>query len=166
MTVGAGVGVGDRLEIHHVLPEIGRLDARQELLRRVVHARIAPMRRRRGARGGRSERAEGYADDEDDPRRRPPRAQTKWQENLPPRSGSQEVEAAVLPPAAPGGGTGDGLMPNRRRGETRPIRAPPTGVTHRTTARRWCGPVARSSRVSTASPPPATSGPGSWPTNS
>src|SRR3954451_8688130 len=86
MTVGAGVGVGDRLEVHHVLPEIGRLDARQELLRRVVHARIALMRRRGGTRGGRSENAEG--DDEaeqDEPRLRRSRTRTKWH-GKPPRS--------------------------------------------------------------------------------
>src|SRR3954471_17393401 len=92
MTVGAGVGVGDRLKVHHVLPQISRLDARQELLRRVVHARIALMRRWGGTRGGRSESAEVYEAEQDEPRPRESRARTMWQETLP-RSGSQELQS-------------------------------------------------------------------------
>src|SRR5690242_10568297 len=91
MTVGSGVGVGDRLEIHHVLPEIGRLDARQELLRRVVGARIALMRRLGHARARRCECAEGYEAERDEPRLRRSRARTMWHGTLPPRSGSQKL---------------------------------------------------------------------------
>src|SRR3954471_7112484 len=91
MTVGAGVGVGDRLEIHHVLPQIGRLDARQQLLRRVVGARIALMRRLGDARGGRSESAERDEGEKEEPRPRRSKAQTIWQDTLP-WGESQEVE--------------------------------------------------------------------------
>ena len=79
MTVGAGIGVGDRLEIHHVLPEISRLDARQELLRRVVHARVALVRRDLGSRGGGAERAEGHEAEQDEPRLRQSRPRAMYQ---------------------------------------------------------------------------------------
>src|SRR6188472_3426637 len=143
MTVGAGVGVGDRLEVHHVLPEIGRLDARQELLRRVVHARIALMRRRGSTRGGRSERAEGYEAEQDQPRPRRSRARTKWRESLP--LGADSKKWSRCPSASSAGArTSGGLMPNRNKVETRRTRAPPrryrTSVTpdvgRRTPARR------------------------------
>src|SRR3954447_3920667 len=82
MAVGAGVGVSDRLKVHHVLPEIGRLDARQELLRGVVHARIARVRCL-GVRAGRPERADGYEPEQDKPRPRQSRAWTMRQGTLP-----------------------------------------------------------------------------------
>src|SRR3954451_22391644 len=103
MTVGAGVGVGYRLEVDHVLPEIGRLDARQELLRRVVRARIALMRRRGGR--GRSESAEEYEAEQDEPRLLRSRARTLWHGTLPPEERIAGSGAAVRRPAAPAAGT-------------------------------------------------------------
>src|SRR3954451_24171320 len=92
MTVGAGVGVGDRLEIHHVLPKVGRLDARQQLLRRVVHARIAVMRRRGGTGRRRSERAESHDAEQDEPRLGRSRAWTMRQGTLLPLGADRKME--------------------------------------------------------------------------
>jgi hypothetical protein len=38
---GAWIGIGDRLELLHVIPEIIRVDARQELARGVINLRVA-----------------------------------------------------------------------------------------------------------------------------
>src|SRR4051794_30479072 len=99
MPVGAGIGVGDRLEIHHVLPEIGGLNARQELFRRVVRARIALVRRwGGGGRGGRAERAEDHETEQGEPRPRRSRAWTVWQGTLPLQERIAGSEALVRQP--------------------------------------------------------------------
>src|SRR3954471_17571749 len=128
MTVGAGIGVGDRLEIHHVLPEISRLDARQELLRRVVHARVAFVRRRGRDGGGRPQSAGGYEAEQDEPRLRRSRARTMWHGIPPPRSGSQEVEPLSVS-HQPGARTTGAAMPEPSSMETPVLRArPPMGA--------------------------------------
>jgi hypothetical protein len=38
---GAWIGIGDRLELLHVIPQIIRRDARQELARGVINLRAA-----------------------------------------------------------------------------------------------------------------------------
>jgi len=91
MPVGARISIGDRLEILHVIPEIVRLDALDELARGVVCAGET-LRRGGGlggcarARVGRREKCQGSDAEHRQPRIPTSRPHTLRHENLPPES--------------------------------------------------------------------------------